>query len=210
MKKFSPLLGLLLLYVLACPQLKAQKPDSIIIKAKLQEWHNVIIKTRDGNTTSAYMRVHSQYMPQRRLSVLIKEGSQFADTIMEVENIESIGYFSRRYVKISPDEYKYDLLAEEAQTGILNLYIYIEMEQAPVPIPVPSAVRVLAVPYTEKNYFIAHDFKIVQIKRDKFQKQMLEYVSSNPGLAEKIKNKTYKYKDIEIIVKEFNASVSAN
>lgn len=182
----------------------AQQPDTTTIKVGKNRWYQAVVITKDGLRNQGYMWYHFPYSPQKEVRLLPMNGDVKIEVTFDIKNIESILYHDLQYTQILPDNDRLEYLSREAVKGALNLYTYTELNKAPAIIPVAGAIRALSIPYDQSLFFIEKGSEIKKISREKFQKEMLEYVGTNPELAEKIKNKTYKYKDTETIIREFN------
>ena len=185
----------------------AQTPDTTTLKVRNGRLPNVVIQTKDGRKEQGYMVYHFPYSPDKEVKLFPLTGNTKEGVTYEVKYLESLEYPDLRYVQIFPDNDRQEYFAREAATGALNLYTFTELNKAPAVIPVAGVVRAISIPYDQSLFFIEKDSEIKKINRGNYQKELLAYVGSNAALAEKIKNKTYKYKDIETIIKEYNASV---
>jgi hypothetical protein len=186
---------------------QAQTPDTTTLKVKGSRLPSTIVKLKNGNQEYGFMVYHFPYSPEKEVTLIPSDGNRKKAITYKIEDIESISYPDLRYIQIFPDNDRLEYLAREAVNGEINLYTFTERNNAPAVIPVSGVFRVIPIPYDQSYFFIEKDSKIFKINRAKYQEELLAYVGSNKELAEKIKTKTYKYKDIETIVKEYNASV---
>ena len=187
----------------------AQRPTNSTLQVKKNlQLRRVNLNTKSGDAAEGYMYYHFPNSPANEVSLVPLNGNLKEAETYKVKDIESLHYSDLSYIQINPENDRLEYLAREATTGNLSLYTYTEEVKAPVIVPVSGAIRAFAIPYDNCLFFIDNGFGLKKINRSNYQAELLELVGSNEALAQKIKDKTYKYRDIETIVMEYNASAA--
>ncbi len=208
---FSPKLLLFLVFFLICgtEAAFAQRPANATLQVKKNlELRRVNINTKAGSVEEGFMYYYFPHSPEKEVSLIPLDGNLKKAVTYKVKDIESIHYSDLSYVQIIPENDRLEYLAREATTGNLSLYTFTEHVKAPVIVPVAGAVRAFSIPYDNSFFFIDNGAGIKKISRHNYQEELLDFVGSDENLARKIKDKTYKYRDIETIVLEYNAGAS--
>jgi len=151
------------------------------------------------------------YAPKGKVGVMPFRGARKKEYVsVKVKHIESMRYADFRYQRIKPVGSTKEYLAREAVAGKVTLYVYTEQKSVPLPIPVAGHILSTSIPYDNSLLFLQRDNKIVKINRGEYTQMMASYFGDQPAVAEKIRNKTYRYRDTEALVREYNASNTGN
>ena len=187
----------------------AQRPKNATLQVKKNlQLRRVNLYTKAGDVAEGFMFYHFPNSPVKEVNLVPMDGNLKEAVTYRVKDLESLHYSDLSYVQIIPENDRLEYLAREATTGNLSLYTFTEEVKAPVIVPVSGAIRAFAIPYDHCLFFIDNGLGLKKINRSNYQAELLEFVGSNEILAQKIKDKTYKYRDIETIVMEYNAAVS--
>lgn len=109
------------------------------------------------------------------------------------------------------------ILAARLVDGPVELFNYAESKGVPLlvplPIPIPGAVLIpiVGIPYTKNHWYLRRGGELVEVKRGKFEEQIIEYLSAQPELAAKVKEQAagYQYQDMVHIIGEYNQQQAA-
>ena len=199
--KLSKILFIIFLCFAAFLQVKAQVADTTTVKYRNKRtWYNVVVKLKDNTLQTGYMHYYYPYNPEKKVEILAKGSDNKTTRIIKIKDIESIDYAQMRFVRIKPTNSPKDFFTRQAYAGKVGLYVI----SARKSVYVPLLPGVAAIPYVDNDFFLEKDGIILKLDRENFQGQLLAFVGDNPILAEKIKNKEFKYKDTEIVVSEYN------
>jgi hypothetical protein len=53
--------------------------------------------------------------------------------------------------------------------------------------------------------FLRRGDQTVKVNRGAYSEMMMKYFADHPAIVEKIRNRTYKYRDTEALVREYNS-----
>lgn len=202
------LLGSIFTLLSICPVL-AQTPDTTTFKySASRRWHNVVITLRDKTTLTGYMHYYLPYAPEKIIYLVPTGGTKKNTQKIKRDRIQSIEYADLRYELVEPDAGNEDFLAREVTKGKLDLFVYTEFKTAPVPIPVAGLARVVSIPYDQSIFFVRKGANLVKIDRSLFREKLLPYVKDNTRIAEKLKTKEVKFKNIPDLITEYNAEAA--
>jgi hypothetical protein len=105
------------------------------------------------------------------------------------------------------------ILAARLVDGPVELFNFAEARAVPLPIPIPGAalIPVLSIPYTNNRWFLRRGGELVEVKRGHFMEQLSQYLSTQPTLADRVRNNTegYRYQDMVRIIGEYNQQQTA-
>jgi hypothetical protein len=90
-----------------------------------------------------------------------------------------------------------DILMRIISSGKINLYCYIISSNPPSQGGFSNVAH-------DPNYVIKIDSLIVEVKKSNFKELFIEKMSDCVAIVDKIKNKDYKFRDIEKVVAEYN------
>jgi hypothetical protein len=187
----------------------AQTPDTTTFKySASRRWHNVVITLRDKTTLTGYMHYYLPYAPEKTVYLIPAGGTKKNTEKIKRDRIESIDYADMRYELLEPDPGNEEYLARVVNKGKLELFVFTEFKSAPVPIPVAGLARVISIPYDQSIFFVRKGSNLVKIDRSLFREKLFPYVKDNTRIAEKLKTKEVKFKDIPNLIAEYNTEAS--
>ena len=170
-------------------------------------WHNCVVTKKDKQILTGYGFKYDQVAPKGKFYLRPKQIVSKRDYVsIKVKDISSVDYADLHYEFIQPIGSTKGYLAREAVSGKVTLYVYSELNRIPLPIPVAGAIISTAIPYNNSILLLKRDEQIVKVDRLAFLETMINYFADCPAVAQKIKNKTYRFRDMEALVQEYNAS----
>lgn len=188
-------------------QTTAAPDTSTALHANRFLWYNCVVEQKGGPTLRGFGYKYFPYAPKGKFAVMPSRGLKRKHYLfVKVKNIQSIRYADLTYQSVQATGSSKEYLAREAVTGPVTLYVYTEAKSVPLPIPVAGAILHTAIPYDNSLLFLRRGNETVRINRAIYSEMMTAYFSDRPDLVEKIKNRTYKYRDTEALVREYNGS----
>jgi hypothetical protein len=207
MKKY--LLSLLFLYVSCGTLVLAQTatPDTTTaLHRKRFRWHNCVVIRKGGQELTGYADQYLTYAPKGKFTLMTSPAATKKDYLsIKVKELQSISYAGLRYQSVKPQGSDQEYMAREALTGRVSLYVYTEFKSVPLPIPLAGAVLAASIPYDNSLLFLRRGDQTVKVNRGAYSEMMMKYFADHPAIVEKIRNRTYKYRDTEALVREYNS-----
>jgi hypothetical protein len=163
-----------------------------------------VIKKKDGTLMNCFSIDHKKYSPKGTIHYL--ESSEGKRKGIKVKELQSIRFIKNNFEMITPEHDGREFMALKAVEGEVSLYLFKELKHIYLPIPFPyGGGGIVKIPYDKYYRFLKSNNQIVKVSKREFKESMTVYFNKQGGIVKKINNETYNFKNMEIMVKEYNS-----